>query len=205
MRVTQINHDIGSEHIGYVVNTALDEQATAQVQRLQHALEARLGSGVWLTPSEALHITLLDLLAPLVDYGSDKDELFEEHYPEYDLALRAAMSHVPKIDLSFGAAEVSESAVYFVGHDHGEFDDIRQRFLQTAQLLPATKQPPRIVHFTAARFLRTMPLGRVEEAVRRVDTSFDTQVSGFRLVRETRCPMLEYETVANYDLSPIRQ
>jgi 2'-5' RNA ligase len=200
MHVAQINHDIGREYVGYVVNTGLDEQATARVEHLQDTLAARLVDAVWLAPPEALHITLLDLLAPLVDYGRDKDELFKELRSGYDRALRTAMEGVSKIPVHFGAAQVSESAVYFVGQDHGEFATIRERFLQSADLLPGTKQPPQIVHFTAARFRRTMPLSLVEDVVREADTSFDAQVTGFRLVRETRCPMLEYEPVTSYNL-----
>jgi 2'-5' RNA ligase len=185
-----------------VVNTGLDEQATVRVERLQQALNARLGDAVWLTPPEALHITLLDLLAPLVDYGSDKDELFQKLRPSYELAIRAALEDASEIPLTFGSAQVSENAVYFVGQDHGEFAGIRQRFLQRAELLPGTKRPPQIVHFTAARFRRTMPLSLVEDVVHQVNTSFDTQIDTFRLVRETQCPMLEYETLATYGLPP---
>lgn len=92
MEQTVINHDIGRRAVGYMVNTVPSEENQQKVASLQQRIAKAFGDSVWVTPRETLHITLMDWIAPLIDYRKDKDELFKDIFHSYDEVL----SHILK-------------------------------------------------------------------------------------------------------------
>jgi hypothetical protein len=152
-------------------------------------------------PADSLHVTLLDWFAPLVEYGQEKDTLFEQYFNEYDAALIAALTNVPvPISVHFSEVRVSQNAVFIVGTDKGEFASIRQSFLDEAELLPGTKRPPVIIHSTIVRFAGEIPMQALREFVDELAINFVETVDHFRLTRESVIPMQEFGVVKEYGL-----
>lgn len=73
---------------GYVMNAAFSPDNSATVVRLMRSIQQELGDAVFVMPERSLHITLLDWIAPLVDYGRDKHDLYQEIYNSYDHAMK---------------------------------------------------------------------------------------------------------------------
>jgi 2'-5' RNA ligase len=203
MELTSTSRDyLNQSANGYMINTLLSESAQNQVKTLQDIFVSEFRDAIWMTPADALHITLLDWLAPLVDYSEDKDSIFERLYPQYDDVLTSILADVEPIDAIFNRMVVSSSAIAIVADEKSTaiFNDIRQKFLEKISLLPNTKQPPNIVHCTIVRFVGEIALDSVKKIAITQDFSFIEQINGFQLVRETVLPMLDYSVVKKYPL-----
>ena len=89
MELTTNSSDyLGKSAVGYMINTLLSESSQNEIKKLQEKFVTEFGDLVWTTPLDALHITLLDLLAPLVDYDNDKNTLFENLGSQYNKPLK---------------------------------------------------------------------------------------------------------------------
>jgi hypothetical protein len=188
--------------IGYMANALLSEPSRKSIGDLQDVFVEKFRETIWPTPVDTLHITLLDWLAPLVDYNHDKDVLFQAILPEYDAALNEILSKMGYIDLTFDSMIVSPSAVAIIADEKSTqvFNKIRRDFLAQVDLLPNTKQPPSIVHSTILRFTDEIPLEDIKKVANSTDFSFSENVRAFQLVRETKLPMLEYSVIKKYFL-----
>lgn len=193
---------MGIEAVGYTVNAPLSPRGAELVQGIQRDLVERFGDAIIPMPLQTLHITLLDWLAPLVDYGKDKDALFEEHGAEYDQALLGALQQIPPqpIHVHFKEVRASAGAVFIVGEDGGEFAALRQHVLQNVSLLPNTKQPPKIIHSTIARFRSPVTLRSVEDFANSSNIDFVETVGAFRLTREHVIPMQAFTALKMYHI-----
>ncbi len=190
---------IGKDAIGYMINTGLSSEAAAQIKMIQQSAQEVFAGDLWPTPVESLHVTLLDWLAPLVDYHEDKDVLFENIRVSYDKALDDILNDVPKQSVVFNRLLVSPSAIIVVADNAAsDFNKIRQAFLSHVNLLPGTKQPPTIVHATIARFTGNYDAEKAESFAQQNNISIPEIINGFRLVRETKLPMLDYTVLKTY-------
>ena len=167
---------------------------------MQKEISEKFGDAVWSAPAKALHITLFDWLAPLVDYGKDKDELFKQIFPEYDRVVSQALKTAGPIAVTFMAVKVAPAAIFIVGHDNGQFEQIRNYFLDNVELLPDTKRPPTIIHSTIARFTKEIELEEIEQFIENLTVSFTETIDTFRLIKETVDPLLEFEVIKEYKL-----
>lgn len=192
---------IGKSAVGYMVNTGLNNEATAQIKMIQRSAQEVFAGDLWITPAESLHITLLDWLAPLVDYHEDKDVLFENIKIAYDRALSDILRDIPRLAITFNRLLVSPSAIVIIADDAtSHFNEIRQTFLSRINLLPGTKQPPTIVHATIARFTGDFDTKKAELFAQQNHISILEVINDFRLVRETKLPMLDYTVLKTYPL-----
>lgn len=192
---------IGKKAVGYTVNVSLSPSLIQKVQEIQRALQDSFGDAIIPMPADSLHSTLLDWLAPLVEYGQEKDTLFEQHFNEYDEALTAALDDIAaSISVHFSEVRVSQNAVFIVGTDKGEFASIRRKFLDQVDLLPDTKRPPIIIHSTIARFANKVPIRALQKVVEGVSLSVVEKVDHFRLTRESVIPMQTFTTIKDYRL-----
>lgn len=197
---TQRHPDLEKETVSYVLNTELSESGREAILKLQGQLKERLGKVLWLLPPDALHITLMDWLAPFVEYGDDPDKLFREHRHVYEEALREVLADIHPISVHFERIQVSPSTIHIEGSEDGSFAEIRGHFLEQIELLPGTKPAPDIVHASVARFTGKTDLREAEECVSDLSIDLTELVQGFRLVRETKLPMLEYEIIEEFSL-----
>ncbi len=201
MRLTKDNTGyINQEAIGYLVNTGLSTTLQNRILKIQRRLIDAFGDAIWCAPTETLHITLMDWLAPLITYDKPKDALFEDIYPAYDEALKECLINIGKINITFDTIRASETAVFAVGHDNGQINIIRHNFLNKITLLPDTKSPPDIIHFSIARFTARLKIEDVENVLTSCSINLVEEVNSFRLIRETKLPMLEYQKLKEYKL-----
>lgn len=186
-----------------MVNAEISEKIHYDIYQLQHAFSSAFPNAVWATPANALHITLMHWLAPLTDYGQDKDALFERNFPAYDAVLHESLRRVAPIDILFSRLVVSESAIALVADEksNSTFNEIRQKFLSQAELLKGTNQPPDIAHSTIIRFVGEIPLEEVQKIADSLQFSIAQTIDEFRVVRETELPMLNYSVIKSYPLS----
>lgn len=186
---------------GWVVNTAFSLENTQVISDLTREIEREYGEKVFVMPNKSLHITLLDWIAPLVDYeGQDKKALFSRLKSTYDSALSDILSNFAPITVRFTELKVYPSTIILLGHDEGQFQAIRDQFIDTIELLPNTKKPPTIIHSSLARFRDAIPLAEVEEFISQKNVDITQQVDNFRLVHTTAEPMLEFEILKKYAL-----
>jgi hypothetical protein len=183
MEKTMPHPYLGREFIGYVLNTPFAEESQKAIQTLQQKFANQFGDAIYLPKPGTLHITLMDWLAPLVDYDRDKDELIKEIYDEYDKALEESIEDIAPIAVTFNNIGVSKEAIYLMGEDQGQYQEIRNRFLGKVTLLPNTKRPPQIIHTTIARYLEPIDFEPVQDFVATQSISFPHTTDMFRLFR----------------------
>jgi|JI10StandDraft_1071094.scaffolds.fasta_scaffold12016_2 hypothetical protein len=204
MTTTNNNQDFLHKYtVGYMVNALISEKIHYDVYHVQHAFSTAFPDVVWATPANALHMTVMQLLAPQVNYGEDKDALFEKVFPTYDPVLHQVFRHVAPFEITFDRLFVSESAIALYGDDKSNalFNEIRQKFLSQIELPPHTDLPPNIAHSTIIRFVGEIPLEDVQKVADSLQFSITQSIDEFRVVRETELPMLNYSVVKTYPLS----
>lgn len=195
-----INHDIGKHVSGYMVNAIPDDSNLQRIAEFQTELQAQFSDNLWLTPPDTLHITLLDWIAPLVDYGEDKDTLFKKHFTEYDTVLSDILQNQDSITIKFDTIKVTPGAIIITASDDGSFQHIRSQFMQRVELPPHTKLPPTIIHSTIARYITEQNLQPIEKFAASHSMMFGQKVTHFRLVHEHVTPMLNYTLLKKYIL-----
>lgn len=200
MNRSQPYHNINKPVEGYIVNTGYEKKSTDKIQAIQEAFRQHFANDLWFTPADALHITLLDWIAPLVSYAEPKDVLFKRIYNTYDTALKQALEPIPPIAVHFNSLIVTPDALIIQGVDKGEFQEIRNHFTDTIDLLPNTKQPPTIIHSTIARFRRPCNIETMQEVADVTPVSFTEKVNSFRLIHEEKAPLLRYQVLKTYPL-----
>jgi hypothetical protein len=186
---------------GYMVSTEFSDENARILSELAQEVQTALEEAVFCMPRTSLHITLLDWIAPLVDYGGqDKEKLFAQIRLGYDKAMSEILSSIKPITIRFDELRVSPSTIFIVGHDNGEFQKIREQFLEKVELLPGTKQPPQIIHSSLARFTKPIDLGLVNSFLAKKALDITQTVTNFRLIHTTKEPMLEFEVLKRYEL-----
>ena len=190
-----------NQHVtGYVVNASFDVDTQQAIAKIQDEIAHELGSAVWIPPLRSLHVTLLDWIAPLVEYNRNKDQLYAELYHSYDAVLHKILDKQHSINTVFKEIRVSQSAIYIVSTSNAELNHIRQQFLKNITLIDDTKQPPQIVHSTIARFTETIELDKVQEVLETLHVDIAQEITSFQLVKETVSPMIDYEMIKKYRL-----
>jgi hypothetical protein len=192
---------IGKDALGYVLHATIEGSAAQQIGALQQYFDSQFTGSLWLQPLDTLHVTILDYLAPLVDYGTDKDRLYNQHANEYNQATVVALQDIPAQHIHFNRLLISPSAIALVADDAAEtFNAIRNNFLSHVELLPNTKMPAAIVHSTIARFIDQIPLADVQTIANKQSVSIETNIDYLRMDRETKVPMLAHTVLKNYPL-----
>lgn len=200
MKKTQRHEHTEKNTISYVINSGISDKLARKVEKMQKVLKAEFGDIIWLLPKDALHITLMDWLAPFVDYQGHPDELFDKLKEEYIGVLKTVLQDQKSIQVYFNIVKVSPTTIIIQGKDDGSYAQIRKKFLEKIDLLPGTKFPPGIVHASIARFAGEDDMQKAEEIVPKLSIDLTETVKEFRLVRETKLPMLEYEVLERFKL-----
>jgi len=201
MERTQPVDWVNKPFLGYVMNAEFSDDNAKILIELIDKIKATFNDAVFCPPRSALHITLLDWIAPLIDYdGRDKDTLFASVQPDYDKVISSILTSVNPITVHFDAVKVSPSTIYITGNDSGEFQKIRDEFVDKVELLPNTKLPPQIIHSSLARFTKPIDLNAVETFIASQTLDITQTISSFRLIRTTKEPNLEFKTLKRYEL-----
>lgn len=198
---TVICEELGKPVVGSMINSCFARENVEKIVNIQNKLQQQFPQIIWNTPPESLHITLMDWIAPLVDYGEDKQDLFQKLFPKYNSVLEEILSKEYTINVHFSELRVTPKAVILVGTDNGSFQRIRDTFMEEIDLTPGTKLPPTIIHSSLARYKAESDLKPIEYAITQLELSFYQTVSEFRLVHETVASMIQFEIIKTYKLN----
>jgi hypothetical protein len=66
---TTMPADVNKKVLGYIINADLSAKGQEAIFGIQRRLSSQFPDAFWATPPESLHITLLDLLTPVVTYA----------------------------------------------------------------------------------------------------------------------------------------
>ncbi len=198
---------VGKEHLGFVVNAAFSKENTDIITKWLEGLRKVAAEGVYAMKPESLHITVLDWVAPLFDYdGEDKRKLYNELYPSYDAAFRRITDNIEPFDVHFTELPVTPGSIILVGQDEGQFQSLRQEFMNSVNFPKGGKQPPDIVHSSLARFVAPeVDLAPFEEYARDNPLDLTQRINEFRLVETQREPMQDFSIIDTYRLALRRQ
>ena len=185
---------------GYIVNSGLSLNSQQIIKSVQNIMIHKFGDSIWAVPANALHITLLDLFTPSIDYGHSIDSQFAKQKQKYNKVLSDILRDIPPIEVMFNCIEVHPAAIIIRGEDNGSYKKIRTSFMQMIDLPDLTKQPPTIIHVTIGKFIRKIPLSDVESLMIDEKINFEETVKAFRLVHEHKIFMQDYDTLKKYNL-----
>lgn len=200
MEVTSIYTDLNKQVTGYMLNATLGANNQKHIQELQQQCIDVFGNVIYPLELSALHITLMDWVAPLVDYDQNKDALFISLFPQYDSVFHQLTDGLSPIRVVFDTIGVSSGAIFLIGHDNGQFQAIREGFTRRIHLVSGTKQPPLIIHTSIMRFTEQIDIELIRNFASKLSLNFTQVVNEFRLVNEKKIPMLEYDLVKTYAL-----
>lgn len=192
--------NIDEERVGYVLNSEFSSENQQEIQELQRRLVERFGDAILVPAPETLHITLMDWLAPLVDYEKNKDDLFEEVRRPYNAALDGIITHQGPISVRFNQITAGAHAIFISGEDNGQYEQIRSDFLNKVELLPNTKKPPQIIHSTIARYSQEIDLKEIQDFINTQSIDFTQIIDEFRLLRTTDTRMAAKLILKKYKL-----
>lgn len=196
---TNVSNIISKDCLVYSLLGDFSEENKQKIATLQHVIRGQFSDVVWETPPSALHITLLVLISSL-EGDSDADTSFSTVFPEYHKTISTILRNYPVIEVSFNEIKVTQDAIILVGKDKGEFQNIREAFMKSISLRP---KQPNIIHATIARFTQSYPLDEIDDFLKTQTIRITERIHRFKLPRETKKPMLEFEVRKYYELGSI--
>ena len=199
MMKTKRHPHLNAETIDYVVNSVFEHSSQNHVIEIQRNIGDQFKE-IWNLPPQSLHVTLMDWLAPFVEYPQPVDELYSELSDNYVSTLKDILRNVQPFKIHFNEIFASETTIVIRGDDGGVHNRIREEFLEKVELLPGTKPPAEIVHSSIARFSGPCDKKKIDEFLRDIDIDFTSKVSEFRIVRESIMPMLDFNIIERIPL-----
>lgn len=191
---------IDKPETGYVYVALLSENARKKITSLLVHLSQELPGTIWPMPSDALHITLCEIIQSRKPYSEDKTDLYNAHRETYEQLPVEIFSHVEPFNVRFDTIEASEHAIIVRATDDGQFAALRSELTQNIPMPPETKTPPDIIHSSIARYTNAVDLAKVQTIVREHAVLFDEPIRGFTLLKTIVPPLLEYQEIKNYPL-----
>ena len=170
-----------------------------EITKLLKSLETKLPGVIWAMPPTALHFTLYEIIQPK-EYSEDKEVLYARHQHEYEELPAKILSSIQPIEVNFNTIEASPYAIIVRGKDNGTFNAIRAQILKELPIIPESKQPPDIIHCSVARYLKEYDFERIQEVIQKHSINFTEIVSEFKLLKNRKFPLLEYDTLQTYKL-----
>jgi hypothetical protein len=194
---------VGKEFVGFVINATFSNENARQISTWLDGLRTVAPIGVYFMQPKGLHITVLDWVAPLLDYGgADKRAMFDELRPSYEPALRRITDGMAQIDVHFTELRVTPSTIILVGQDNGQFQHVRDQFIGSVTLPDGAKQPPDIIHSSLARFVSPeIDLAPVETYVTEHPLELTQRISEVRLTELRREPMQDFTVLDTFKLT----
>ncbi len=200
MQNTVIAENIGQSDNAYALLAIPSTGFKKQVSDLLDSIVAEINDVIWPMPSNALHITLCEIIQPKL-YSEDKQALYDRHKVEYEMIPEQVLSSITPITVRFNTIEVNSQAIIVRGEDGGVFNKVRDKLVESLPIPDETKKPPDIVHSSIARYQKSEDIRSIQEACRELAIDFEEVISEVQLVHNARPPMLEYQVIRSYPLS----
>ncbi len=154
----------------------------------QTRLQSLLGETIWLTPPNALHSTLMEIICNTVYTELSRQEHFDRWYERYSDVARETIARFRPIDVYFDQLLASRGAIIIKAANPQPFNEIRAALLASMVLPAETKRPPDIIHCSIARYSEEADLDEVVEKVKDLKFDFQERITGFELMKDLGPP-----------------
>lgn len=155
-----------------------------QIVKLQGTLKSILGDAIWLTPPQALHMTLMEIICDTHYEGLSRAEHFKQWYEGYNEIAENAIAQFQPILTTFNEVHANVGAIIIKTANAQPFNDIRAALLAKTVLPAQTKMPPDIAHCTIARYNQAVDIDEVAKLTRGLSIEFEERITEFRLMKD---------------------
>lgn len=183
----------------FSIAAMLSNETIQEVLSIQSQLTALLGEAIWLTPPNALHSTLMEIICDTKYEGMSRKEHFTHWYERYNDKARETIATFHPFDVTFNELHVSPAAIILKATDTSVFNTIREALLESTTLPTQTKLPPDITHCTIARYNKEIDLGMAREKTKGIKVDVKLHISAFKLMTDLG-PDFHPSVVQTYDL-----
>lgn len=159
-------------------------ETVKKIVKVQDGLKSLLGDALWLTPPQALHMTLMEIICDTEYEGLSREEHFKQWHDNYNGAAKEAIAQFSPVTVRFNELHASAAAIIIKAVDPQPFNDIRAALLAKTVLPAQTKMPPDIAHCTIARYNQSIDLDKVKGLIQELSIEFDERVAEFRLMKD---------------------
>ena len=188
-----------SEH-EYAIVAQFSESSIEHLASIQEQLSALLGDSIWLTPRQALHSTLMEIICDRQYEGLSREQHFLNWFEQYDQPTGEVFADIAPFDITFNQLEVSSRAIIVRTVDSQPLNDIRAKLLSQVELPVGTKLPPDITHCSLARFNKVLDVEEVKGLVGTIAVDFTEHISDFKLLSDLGPPRFDPQTIQTYKL-----
>jgi len=164
--------------------TLFSSNTLEKIVAIQRQLASLLGDTIWLTPHQALHVTLMEIICDTEYKGPSRKEHFQHWYEMYNGAAQDTLARFSPVDLNFNELIASKGAIIIKTADSTPFNDIRAELLKNTVLPAQTKVPPDITHCSLGRYSKAVDLETVQEKVREIMVDINETVHEFKLMKD---------------------
>jgi hypothetical protein len=161
-----------------------DSEPRQNITAAQNQVKALLGDVVWLTPPNALHSTLMEIICNTKYEGLSRRAHFERWRERYSNAAREVLAQLPPFDITFDELHASVGAIILKAADTTMFNAIRGALLEHMTLHAQTKVPPDITHCSIARYNQEVSLESVCEQLKGIEVDISLNVDHFMLMTD---------------------
>jgi hypothetical protein len=155
-----------------------------KIVSIQRQLKSLLGDVIWLTPPQALHMTLMEIICDTEYTGLSRKEHFQHWYEKYNDRARETLAQFLPVHLGFNELLASRGAIIIKTADSTSFNHIRDELLKSTVLPAQTKIPPDITHCSLGRYNEAVDLEMVQEKVRAITVDLEEVVREFKLMKD---------------------
>lgn len=161
-----------------------DSEPRQKITAIQNQINALLGDVIWLTPPQALHSTLMEIICDTKYEGLSRREHFEYWYQRYSKTAEEVLAQFSPFDITFNELHASAGAIILKAADTQAFNDIRAALLEHTTLPVQTKTPPDITHCSIARYNQEVDLSSVQEQIKGIEVDINVHVDHFMLMTD---------------------
>jgi hypothetical protein len=174
--------------------------ATAALSALQ-ARVLRLEPALLRVPPHALHANLAWLLPVREEFGRTKDELWDQHGPQWLAILADAAAKATSFRLTFRRPVATNAAVITVADEPNRFSALRRELLPLLHV-HGSSSPGNLAHVTLFRYAAPLrgPASLLQWAAATA-FSLDIDVSELLVIKERVYPSLDYQILARLPLA----
>lgn len=168
----------------FAIVAMLSGEPRQKITAIQDQIKALLGDAIWLTPPNALHSTLMEIICDTKYEDLPRREHFEEWRHHYNETVRKVLAQIPPFDITFNELHASTRAIILKASDTTAFNAIRASLLERITLPTQTKMPPDITHCSIARYNQEIDLDSVCEQIEAMQVDSTLHVDRFMLMTD---------------------
>jgi hypothetical protein len=199
MSETIITPQTPSEH-EYAIVARFSKALLEQLALVQEQLRNVLGDTIWLTPRNALHSTLMEIICDREYEDLSRERHFLNWFKQYDQKASEIIASIKPFDIRFTDLEISQRAIIVKASNSKKFNITRASLLSNIDLPRGTKQPPDITHCTLARFNEVLNVESVIGQTKTIAVDFTERVNNFKLLKDLGPPSFDPKTIQTYQL-----